>query len=253
MNNEEKNPAVDNEVINEAVESNKQSAPATSANKIPGSVIGMIVGGFVFLIVAIVLLVTLFPGNNDQGGEGNNGGGNTDEKVKYVVTVVDQDGNAVKGASVTFTPKGATAIPLTTDSNGKASYKSDKEITATVTEIPAGYKYDKLNVAQNFDKDGNLNITITKPAPFVILVVDQNGNAVSGVKVQMCDTTGSCRMPVTTNAEGKGTYNYEEGEFKAQLSNGLKALPEGYTSNNPDEYVYFVDGVATIVVIKTAD
>ena len=252
MNNEEKNPAVE-AVENEAVEENYSPAPATPAKKLPGSVIGMIVGGFVLLIAAIILLVTLFPANDNPGGGENNGGGNTDTKITYTVTVVDQDGNAIKGAKVEFTPKGATAIPFTTDSDGKASYKTDKEVTATITSVPAGYEYSNLNQVQKFDKEGKLNITVNKLAPLVILVVDQDGNAVSGVKVQMCDTSGSCRMPVTTNAEGKGTYNYEAGEFHAQLSNGLSALPEGYTVDEPDKYYDFVDGVATITVTKIAD
>ena len=69
----------------------------------------------------------------------------------------------------------------------------------------------------------------------------------------MCDDTGSCRKPVTTNAEGKGSYAYEEGSFHAQLTNGLSALPEGYTVAEPDKYYSFVDGVATITVTKIAD
>ena len=244
MNNEEKNIPQDE---NTPELNNEATAPATGKKKLPTSVIGLMIGGFVMLVLAIVLMVVLIPGNNDQSGDGGNG--DTDTKITYTVTVVDPDGNAIKGAKVSFNPKGASAIPFTTDKDGKASYKTDKELTVTVTSIPTGYEYDKLNVAQSFDKDGKLTVTITIPEPLVIKVVDQYGNPVADVAVQMCDDIG-CRMPTATDENGIATYPYEDAEVKAQLSGGLEALPEGYTTNNPNEYYYFENGVATITVTK---
>ena len=210
------------------------------------------------LILAVAMLLSmslcLVSCNDDTTGDDKDDDTpQTETKVTYTVTVLDGDGNPVRNVELTFSPKGATAIPFKTDLEGKASYKTAKELSVSVTSVPAGYTYDNVGKALSFGDDGNLTIIVNKLAPLVILVVDQNGDPVVGAKVQMCDTTGSCRIPVTTDAEGKGTYNYENGEFKAQISNGLAGLPEGYTMDNPEEYVYFVDGVATITVTKIAD
>lgn len=208
-------------------------------------------------IISLVLALTMMASislcfvscDNDKD-ENENQGNNPPEKTTYTVTVVDGEGNPVPGVNLTFTPKGSTAIPFPTDSEGKASYKTDKELTVTVTEIPTGYSYDKLNVAQSFGADGTLTVTLTALAPFVIKVVDQDGNLISGVKVQMCDSAGSCRMPRTTGEDGTVSYPYEEGDFHAQLTAGA---PDGYTVDDPAEYYDFVDGVATITLTKIAE
>ncbi|MBQ8302096.1 MAG: Ig-like domain-containing protein [Clostridia bacterium] len=240
MNNEEKNISAENE----AVEENNNPAPAP-AKKLSGGVIGAIIGGVAVVIIAIILLVTLLPGNNSNPGGEQSGGENAETKITYTVTVVDQDGNPIPGAKVAFAANGGTAIPFPTNAEGKATYKSDKTVTATVTEIPVGYEYDKLNVAQTLSSE-TLTVTITKLAPLVIKVVDKDGNPISGVTVQMCDSAGSCRIPITTGEDGTASYNYEEGDFHAQLT----VVPDGYTVDDLSAYYDFVDGVATIELTK---
>lgn len=205
------------------------------------------------LILAMLLTasVCLFACNgDDEGNEGGGEGNGEPVKINYTVTVVDNEGNPVRGAKLTFSPKGAAAIPFPTDVEGKASYKTDKELTVKVTEIPEAYEYDKLNVEQSFDSEGKLTITLTKRAPFVIKVVDQDGNPVAGVKVQMCDSAGLCKIPVTTDENGEGFYDFQEGDFHAQLTNGA---PNGYSVEDPDRYYDFEDGVATIRLTKIAE
>lgn len=204
------------------------------------------------LILTVLMLASMSLCLFACGGDDTTDGEKPDSKVAYTVTAVDQDGNPIKGVKVTFSPKGGTEIPFTTDEQGSATYKTDKAVTATVTSVPAGYEYDKLDEEQSFDKDGKLVITVSELAPFVILVIDQNDNPVPGVKVQICNDK-TCLMAKTTDAEGKGYYDYREGTFRAQLSGGLEALPEGYTSENPTQYYDFVNGVATIKVTKTAE
>lgn len=203
------------------------------------------------LILAVMMLVSmsmfLFACNDEE--EDNTP---KETKTTYTVTVVDQDGNAVKGVVIYFTPEGGVAFPLATDANGKTSpYKTDKKMTASVSTLPAGYEYANLDKEQSFDKDGNLTVTITKSVVdedyFTILVVDQDGNPISGVSVQMC--AEYCKMPITTGADGKASYAYEEGDFHAQLSE----LPEGYTVDDISAYYDFVDGLATITLTKIAD
>lgn len=203
------------------------------------------------LSMVLTLSVCLFSCDDDKGntdGENSNQGSTdtTPEKVLYTITVVDEEGAPIKGVEIEFAPKGGTAVPFKTDAEGKATLKTDKELSITVKKIPTGYSYDKINVSQKLGSDNNLTITLTTLAPFIIRVVDQDGNPIAGVKVQMCDEAGSCRMPVETEANGEATYRYEDGSFHAQLT----SLPEGYSVDDPEAYYNFVDGVAVITLTK---
>ena len=189
-------------------------------------------------------------GNGNQNDNGNTGGGSTDEKVTYTVIAVDEDGNPVKDVEITFSPKGGIPIPYKTDAEGKRTYNTAKELSIIVTDLPEGYDYDKLGSAQSFGEDNTITIVLTKVEqgdPFIIKVVDQNGNPVEGVWVQMCAEI--CKLPVQTGADGCASYPYEEGEFRAQLND----LPDGYTVDDIKAYHDFVDGVATITITKIAD
>ena len=206
-------------------------------------------------ILMLSMLLTAFAcltacnngGENNNGGGGSNGG--EDAKVNYVVTVSDQNGNAVIGAKVTLTTSAGIPIALTTGIDGTVSYSTKDTITATITELPLGYEYGKLGQAQGFDEGGALSVTVEALDPLVIKVIDNEGNPIAGVTVQMCDTT--CRIPVTTNDEGIATYPYEDGDFHAQLTGGN--VPEGYTVEDPEAYYPFVDGVATITLTKVEE
>ncbi len=209
------------------------------------------------LVLTLAMLASLSVGlfsctPDDGGNEGGNNDNNTDSKINYTVTVTNTDGTPIKGAVVTFSPKGAMAVPFPTDAEGKASFKTDKELTVAVTSVPAGYEYDKLGQAQSFDKNGKLSVVISKiqvDSYLVIKVVDTEGNPLSDVKVQMCDEAGSCRRPIFTGSDGTASYAFEEGSFHAQLTE----LPEGYTVDDVTKYYDFVDGVATITLTKLAD
>ena len=171
-------------------------------------------------------------------------------KTKYTVTVVDEDGNPVEGVEITFHFESGTDMPFDTDENGQVSQNLSSKVKASVTDLPKGYTYDKMEEEQSFDANGKLTITIAKEeekAPLVILVVDQYGNPIQGIDVQACDSEGACRIPTTTDAEGKGYYSYEDTELHAKLSS---KLPEGYSVADPDQYYDFVGGVATIVITK---
>ena len=175
--------------------------------------------------------------------------------VDYVIQVLDQYGNPVAGVNIFFAPKGGTSFPMPTDDKGQVAYTTDKEVTIQVLYVPEGYKYDNLAKTQKFGEDGRLNITVTKlendeptGTKYVIRVVDQNGEAVVGAKVQMCEAgySGVCLIPVTTDENGEAIYSVEEGEYKAAIT----GLPEGYGQLDY-EYTFFLDNLATIVVFKT--
>ena len=203
------------------------------------------------ILVLVMMLSIVACGGKDKTPDTNDGEqqSTTDTKVTYVVTVVDTDGKAVEGAVVSFTTKGGSPIPFPTDSEGKASYKTAKELTAAVTAVPSGYEYAKLNQKIDFDKDGKATITLTKKAeeaPYVIKVVDQSGNAVEGVIVQMCDDAGLCLIPTATNEEGIANYKYQEGNFHVLIN----TLVDGYTVDDMSEYHYFTGREVTITITK---
>lgn len=210
---------------------------------------GIIAGAALIVIIPLVLVIALGgnkPADNDTGNDNNDGGNNADTKVTYTVTVVDAEGNPIKGAKVEFTV-GNIPMAVETDAEGKATQKSAKTVTAKVTEIPKNYTYDKLNQKLTFDADGKVTVAIEKRPDLVIKVVDQDGNPIAGVAVQMCDTL--CKMPVTTGEDGLARYSGEEGNWKAQLS----ALPAGYTVDDVSAYYNFEDNLAIITLTKIAD
>ena len=218
-----------------------------------GAKAGLIAAAALVVIVPIVLVIVL-GGGNDNVDEPDNGGnpGSTetqDTKVTYVVNVVDENGTGVKDVRIEFIME---EMPLVykTDENGKSSFTTKKEVTGVaIKSIPNGYESDKVGKALSFDGENSIKITLKKLPDFVIKVVDNEGNLVEGVQVQMCDEEGSCRMPKTTGADGVATYGYEAGSFHAQLT----VVPEGYTVEDASAYYEFVDGVATIVLTKAAE
>ena len=238
MNNEEKNIQEEN-----SGEVKKASFGEWWKKLATGAKAGIIAALSLVVIVPIVLVIAL-GGNGDKGGNGDGGNGG-DGKVNYTVTVVDSDGTAVKGVKVTFITS-KMEMPWTTDADGKASYKTADTVKVKVTSVPAGYTYAKLNQEQSFGSDGTLTVTLEKLPPFRIRVVDQEGNAIAGVQVQMCDEGGSCRIPRTTDADGYVSYPYEEGNFHAQLTE----LPDGYTVDDTGKYYDFEDNLATIVLTE---
>ncbi len=258
MNNEEKNLTPENE----GAEENKTAVTkSASGNKLSGGMLAAIIGGAVAVIVAIILLIVLLPGsgnngqNGDNGDNGGNAGGETETKVTYTVTVVDQNGDPVKDAMINFYPQGGTSFFYLTNENGVTdSYRTDKQVTASVLSVPDGYEYDKLSQKQSFDKDGKLVITVIKDegAMYTIRLVDQDGNPVVGAGVQMCIPGGACvPFDTLTDENGEVSRTKTGGGYEAQIT----SLPEGYTDVTGGEYQPFSGDAesgftVTIVVTK---
>lgn len=247
MNNEEKN-------IEEQGAAPEANGGSWWAKLAIGAKAGIIAAAALIVIVPIVLVFALGGNSQGNGNEGENGGenGSVDEKITYTVTVKNEDGQPVKGAKVTFQTSGGTEMPWTTDANGVATYKSADTVKVKVTAIPSGYTYSKLEAVQTFDANGNLEVVLSKLdlPDWTIKVVDQDGNAIAGVQVQMCADV--CLRPQTTDSEGCAVYVDYEGDYHAQLSyEKIEDLPEGYTVDRAiDAYYDFVDGVATITLTK---
>ncbi len=88
----------------------------------------------------------------------------------------------------------------------------------------------------------------TAPAPekitYKVTVVDQNGDAVKGVEVQMCDDAG-CKLPAPTAEDGTVTFTYAESNYHITLV----TIPEGYTGDTAAQYDFPADSNELTVTI----
>ena len=249
MENKEKNTQ---ESVNS--QANKNSFAAWWKKLATAAKAGIIAGAAVVVILPIVLIIALGGNSNDAGDETNDTNppvtDETVEKVRYTVTVVDQYGNLVDGVSVEFVAD--TSLTWKTKS-GVAEYNTTKEITAAIiTKIPAGYSYDNLGKELYFDSTANIKITLTSnKSPVSVKIVDQDGNAVAGVTVQVCETGegGSCVGLGETDENGVATKVIKNADYKAQIT----ILPEGYTVEDISAYYPLENGEVTIVVTKDAE
>ena len=80
---------------------------------------------------------------------------------------------------------------------------------------------------------------------YTATVVDQDGKPMAGVVIQFCDDANICKLPVTTNAEGKVTVTYAPANYHVSVT----VVPEGYTAE-ADGY-YFEEGSTEITVKLT--
>ena len=155
MNNEEKNPSVGEEAVNQPETSANETAKPTGwwAKLTKGAKIG-IIAGISALVVAIVALVIVLLGNGGEGPNGPDGpggqGGGDGKNVSYSVTVVTKGGMALSklpiyifeledGALGDMVEDGGYAA---TDENGKATFNlpEGKEYAARInTSTLNGY------------------------------------------------------------------------------------------------------------------
>ena len=114
---------------------------------------------------------------NEGGTEGGNDGGTTETptKANYVITVVDQDGNAVVGAAVSIctTDTGTCSMPVATDADGVATHKNKKiQSYAAQVVIPEGYSH----LEQKQDASGStiVKINFAEGATTLTIVLTKN-------------------------------------------------------------------------------
>lgn len=102
---------------------------------------------------------------------------------------------------------------------------------------------------ENNGSENNGDVTDGK-ITYTIYVVDNEGNAVVGAKLQMCDSNGCSPILKGTDEEGKVTASKTASDFKAQI----RTLPAGYTEIEAGAYHYFdANNTVTITVNKTAE
>ena len=195
--------------------------------------------------------------NNDNSGNNVNDGNNVTNDNTYTVTVLDGDNNPVEGVKLVIT-NDKTYPTATTDKDGKASAQFDEATTVSVmvTSVPDGYlKPEKVSgvyhgVFASGAKD--LTLKIEKEADnkvtYTVKVVDQNGDEVVGMGIQIC-TNGVCLAEkFVTDVNGEITVKLAP---TAAVDVKLEGL-EGYTLPTPvkDSYHAVIEvGTNEIVVV----
>ena len=149
-------------------------------------------------------------------GEGQEGPASTQLAAPFVVSVLDEDGAAIAGASVTFsvTAGGGMLSSTTapTDANGRArstltlgSQPGLNAVAATVAELESvtftasGYATPhSLTKVSGEGQEGPASTQLAEP--FVVSVLDQDGAAIAGASVTFSVTAGGGMLSSTTDA-----------------------------------------------------
>lgn len=180
-------------------------------------------------------------GNDDnktnEGGDNNDTNNNQTTDKTYTVTILDGDKNPVEGVKLVITDE-KSYLTVTTNANGEASVQlPDTKISVMVTSVPDGYeKPEKVSgVYHGVFKTGStdLSITLSKVASntvtYTVKVIDQNGDAVEGMQVQLCPDGVCLADQFITGANGEISKELTPGKT---IDVKLYAL-DGYTLPTP--------------------
>ena len=216
------------------------------------------------LLLTVLSLTACKGGDDDTDGDktDNNGTDNNNNNEQtgnktYTVTIVDGDNNPVEGVRLVITD-GKTFPTVTTGYEGKASTElPEGSISVMIAGVPDGYvKPEKVSGSYHgVFASGKTELTIeigkevSNTVAYTVKVVDQNGDAVEGIQVQLC-YDGICLIAVSTD---------ENGEMSKELAPGktvdvkLYEL-DGYTLPTADDHGYhavIAEGDTEITVVVT--
>ena len=182
--------------------------------------------------------------------------GGDDGKSAYTVTVKDANNQPIQGAVLTLTTRNYTSEQITTDAEGKAtaSLKAIGYVKASVISVPDGYVLP--TAAVEFD-EGKTELTISVALDtriaHTITLTDSNGNALSGVLVQICEG-GVCQTPVATDKDGKAVIRFiPSGE---ELKARVLSVPTGYAypdGVDSEGYIHVAAGTTEITLTLVAE
>ncbi len=206
-----------------------------------------------------VLSLTACGGNDDNNDENSNEGGenNTTTDKTYSVTVLDGDNNPVEGVKLVITD-GTNFPTATTDASGKASAQlPEGTISVMITTVPDGYlKPEKVSgVYHGVFASGSTELTITlekeasNTVAYTVKVIDQNGDAVVGIEVQLC-YDGICLAAIATDENGEMSKDLAPGktvDVKLYDLTGY-TLPE---ANDSGYHAVIAEGETEITVTIT--
>lgn len=165
-------------------------------------------------------------------------GNNDEDKDTYTFTLKDQNAGGVKGASVQVYVNGRAGDVKVTNAQGVVEFKVAKDVVLVQVKVTA---IDDPVYRMNFDRTYTIDENgkslvcndVIKQDKFVITVIDTNGDAVVGARVQLC-SGGTCKPPVTTNESGQATVYASGDNSDAYIS--FNSLPDGYALQNGGKY-----------------
>jgi len=214
------------------------------------------------LILCLLLAVSLFACGEPETPDTPDVPADPPTTTDFKVTVVDQNGDAVAGAKVMFygTKDGKDYFgrPIEVDANGVATDKLSA-VDGIEIRMPDGYEplpKDADDYHGRFEAGKTeLTIVATKVASgeveYTVKVVDENGEAVEGIGVQLCHNV--CLEAVDTDENGEVKLSFiPNGKVKVKL-----IIDGGYTIEAIDAegyHAYFADGETSITVtVNTAE
>ena len=189
----------------------------------------------------------------------NGGNENVSTNKTYTVTVVDGDNTPVEGVKLVITDN-KTFPTVTTDNNGKASAELlGGTVSIMVTSTPDGYLkpekvpgsiYHAVFAANSTELTLTLEKEASNKVTYTVKVVDQNGDAVEGMGIQLCP--GGVCLPddFVTNASGEITKDLAPNSEVHVKLEGLS----GYTLPNTLDGTYHAvieSGETEITVVVT--
>ena len=189
------------------------------------------------LLLGVMLVACSCSGsNNNQGGgnsnvgengNGENGGENDDNKATYKVTVVDQNGTSLAGATVEIS---IAAIKHTakTDATGVATFESVAKAPYKAKVSLAGYKSEKTSYTIDLDKT-ELTVKMTEQITYKVTVLDASGAPVADANVQFC-VGDECKLPVPTDADGIAILELEKADYTIKI-NGVE-VPDRFSEGS---------------------
>ncbi len=191
------------------------------------------------LTLSLTAVFSLVSCGGDDNNDNNNGdnNNNNDGDFNYTVTIVDEDGKGISGVNVFITDDVTVFENKTTDENGKASitlYTENKNIGVMIVSNPAEYETPAevepgLHVLFGDSTEATITLTkkVTETVTYTVKVVDQNGNAVEGVTLQICHSV--CVQCDATDANGESKKELSKSVSEMTLKVGILTVPEGYT------------------------
>ena len=231
---------------NEKVEKKFSIKKLYSEHKIPFITITAVVLALIITLACVLPIALSGNGaDNGQNNDNTNIGGdneNTTTDKTYTVVFVDEDNNPIEGVKLVVTD-GKSFPTVTSDKDGKASTQlPEGTISIMVTSVPKGYeKPEKVSGTYHgvFAKDKTeLTITLKKEASdkvtYTVKVVDQNGDAVVGMGVQICPGGVCLADSFVTDENGEVSVEIAPKEY---VSIQLKDL-SGYTLPAPVDGSY---------------
>ena len=186
------------------------------------------------------------PDGDQTPGDGSNG--DEEKGEEYILTIHDINGNPLANITVQFKYGDEETIAMTSGEDGKVSARIDTTEDVTVNVVNPG----EYGIPEARDRKFKSNeLTIVMPQMVTVKTVDEDGNPVADVAVQICHSV--CLSPIAT--DGSGEIN--KGIIpKAPLKVSIISGPEGYVI--PDEidvsmdlpiHAYFAEGEYTVVIV----